>query len=212
MVILKGSERYRLNLQAFPILPNLIDVLTSLDHTAPTYFGGVAPGQEAFDLHYYHQGQMYGFTWSVIKTLAAAPIPKDVIQFSKYEDARMGEMMVSNSCQYQPLYETCTWTVLYSRYDEESALMSQLSLPTKPDCNEEHNRTVCDPHTPPKGGWEAYPPPSPDLRTGLVRYNFNDLMGPKWWNWVAGVDRAVGWHPLKRDQVSTLSKWGVGDD
>lgn len=85
-----------ITLQALPILPNLLDQLVRLESSQPTYFGGVAPGQHNSGLHYYFQGQMYGFTWNVVKTIAAAKkAPKEVVQLKKYEDARIGELMVS---------------------------------------------------------------------------------------------------------------------
>lgn len=65
---------------------------------------------------------------------------------------------------------------------------------------------MCNHQVPPPNGWQSYTPLSPDPRTGLVRHDFVDLMGPKGWYWVAKVDRAVGWHPLKDNEVSLVPK------
>lgn len=68
-------------------------MLASLDSTIPTYFG--TPLGHWRGYHYYFEGMMYGFTWHVVKTLAAAEIPSHQFHQQWHEDARMGELMVS---------------------------------------------------------------------------------------------------------------------
>jgi len=68
----------------------------------------------------------------------------------------------------------------------------------------------CDPINPHLGSWDLHPP-SPDARTGLIRWDLATLMG-RWdhW-WVAGPDRAVGYHYLKSSSVSSfIQQAGVG--
>lgn len=66
----------------------------------------------------------------------------------------------------------------------------------------------CLPHpipwdaTPP-GGW-GVTPPNPDPRTGLVRLDLGTRLGAYWDWYITKGDKAVGWHPLKEDEVGTV--------
>lgn len=62
------------------------------DPNKPTYFGTSLT--KWYQYCHYFEGMMYGLSWGVVKTIAAAGIPKDVVTNSFDEDARTGELMV----------------------------------------------------------------------------------------------------------------------
>ncbi|ODN96292.1 hypothetical protein I350_08310 [Cryptococcus amylolentus CBS 6273] len=76
----------------FPILPNLLPYLLAHSPGTPSYVGtsfGRWPGY-----HFYFEGMMYGFTWPVVKALAAANVSREDRNREWDEDAHMGALMV----------------------------------------------------------------------------------------------------------------------
>ncbi|ODN88071.1 hypothetical protein L198_06827 [Cryptococcus wingfieldii CBS 7118] len=77
----------------FPILPNLLPYLLAHSPGAPSYVGtsfGRWPGY-----HFYFEGMMYGFSWPVVKALAAANVSREDRNREWDEDAHMGYLMFS---------------------------------------------------------------------------------------------------------------------
>ena len=60
---LRDSETWTNN-QTFPILPNLLPILTTLDPSKPTYIGTSLGHHSGY--MYYFEGMMYGFNWGVV--------------------------------------------------------------------------------------------------------------------------------------------------
>ena len=72
---------------------NLLDILTHLDPSIPTYLGTLIPHRHSKIS--FMAGGFYGFSYGVVKTLAAADLDDDTLCKSYFEDGRMGEFVVS---------------------------------------------------------------------------------------------------------------------
>ncbi|RSH91486.1 hypothetical protein EHS25_009785 [Saitozyma podzolica] len=135
-------------------LPVFLDTLTTLDPQKPIYLGTSLNRWPAF--HYHFTGMLTGFSWPLLQTLAAGigKMSRQEIEAWWDDDVLTGELM--------------------------------FCLPPAPHCRPQSlaNHILhplpayCDPRLPPPWGYTA-PPPNPDPRTDLIRYDLLRRMGDK---------------------------------
>lgn len=79
--------------QVLPILPNLIPYLVQLDPTQPIIIGSSLKTDR--HLHPHFSKQMYGFSWGVVRSIAAAKLSDEEKQADIQEGELIGRLMVS---------------------------------------------------------------------------------------------------------------------
>lgn len=77
------------NVQALPLMPNLLNFLVSLNPATPTYFGTTL--QRDMSLSYYMNGFMYGFSWGVVSFPATAYLVHCISVRKREYDVSRGE-------------------------------------------------------------------------------------------------------------------------
>jgi hypothetical protein len=78
----------------------LIDLLARFDPAQPVYLGTALGHWDGH--HYYMEGAMYGFTVNVMRTISAADVEKQHVQWGGDEDARIGSLMVRRLAASSP--------------------------------------------------------------------------------------------------------------
>ncbi|ORY27905.1 hypothetical protein BCR39DRAFT_588985 [Naematelia encephala] len=138
-------------------LPVFLDTLLELDPHLPHYLGTSLNRWPAY--HHHFTGMVTGFSWGLVKTLSSGigSMTRQEIETWWDDDVLTGELMF------------CLPPAPHCREPNRSSLSLHHST-------EESLPEYCDPRAPPPWGWLA-PPPSPDPRTNLIRYDFLRRMG-----------------------------------